>query len=73
LIEETNALYKWDEYLRWFSNYCKTTSQIGWDFVKIIRKRDLGALDQRKAIILEIIEKYHLEEILSLENKFSVR
>lgn len=70
MIKDRNALHIWNSYLGWLSNYCPHIFSIHLDLIAIVEKLGLDTLEQRKAIVLEIIEKYQLGAFISLENKF---
>jgi hypothetical protein len=70
MIKDRNALRIWNSYLDWLSNYCSHIFSIHLDLIAIVEKSGLDMLEQRKAIVLEIIEKYQLGAFISLENKF---
>lgn len=70
LIKDQNALRIWNSYLDWSSNYCPHIFSIHLELSAIVKKSGLDTLEQRKAVVLEIIEKYQLRAFIGLENKF---
>lgn len=70
LIKNRNALHIWNGYLDWLSNYCPHIFSIHLELIAIVKNRGLDTLEQRKTIVLEIIEKYQLGAFIGLENKF---
>jgi hypothetical protein len=67
LIRNSEAFQNWANFLQWFVEGRPHIFLIGVGLVSIIEKIGLDTFDKRKAVFQEIVENYHLGDILKLD------